>query len=245
MWSPMATGWRTSHSTYATDCASTGAPVTPSTYGNPLSVCRARVDLDGLGELADDRTVLAVDDAQTEHAARGDQLVRERVALDARCRSTSDRTTPASPSSASCRCAARPCRSNRRRRARSASSTARAAAAGRTRRGPLPAGNGANRAGVRRHDRRLRRDARCRTIIIQGNLCGGSVGLGRASTGMTEFLEVGDASLSYAVRGRGRGLLVPWCNLPWLDIAVLRPIGRVYSSRWCWPVRADTKAVPD
>jgi pimeloyl-ACP methyl ester carboxylesterase len=35
---------------------------------------------------------------------------------------------------------------------------------------------------------------------------------------MTELLEIGDASLSYAVRGRGRGLLVPWCNLPWLDM---------------------------
>ncbi len=35
---------------------------------------------------------------------------------------------------------------------------------------------------------------------------------------MTELLEIGDASLSYAVLGRGRGLLVPWCNLPWLDM---------------------------
>ena len=57
--------WRTSQSTYATDCASTGAPVARRRrYGNPLSVSAGEVDLDRLGELADDRPVLAVDDAQ-------------------------------------------------------------------------------------------------------------------------------------------------------------------------------------
>lgn len=30
-----------------------------------------------------------------------------------------------------------------------------------------------------------------------------------------------DASLSYAVRGNGPGLLVPWCNFPWPDMPIL------------------------
>jgi len=35
---------------------------------------------------------------------------------------------------------------------------------------------------------------------------------------MTESLTVGDATLCYSVRGRGPGLLVPWCNFPWPDM---------------------------
>ena len=35
---------------------------------------------------------------------------------------------------------------------------------------------------------------------------------------MTQSLTVGDASLSYSVRGDGPGLLVPWCNFPWPDM---------------------------
>lgn len=45
--------------------------------------------------------------------------------------------------------------------------------------------------------------------------CGGWEGVGSRFDGddMTELLEIGDASLSYAVRGRGRGLLVPRSSL--------------------------------
>jgi pimeloyl-ACP methyl ester carboxylesterase len=35
---------------------------------------------------------------------------------------------------------------------------------------------------------------------------------------MTQSLRVGDASMSYSVRGDGPGLLVPWCNFPWPDM---------------------------
>ena len=35
---------------------------------------------------------------------------------------------------------------------------------------------------------------------------------------MIESFAVGDASLTYVVRGRGRGLLVPWCNFPWPEM---------------------------
>src|SRR5215208_5518149 len=51
--------------------------------GESVQRVRLEVDLDRLRELADDGPVLAVDDAQREHAALGDQLVRHCILLDA------------------------------------------------------------------------------------------------------------------------------------------------------------------
>ena len=49
----------------------------------PVQGARFEVDLDRLRELADDGPVLAVDDAQREHATLCDELVRDGVLLDA------------------------------------------------------------------------------------------------------------------------------------------------------------------
>ena len=47
----------------------------------PVQRARREVDVDGLGELADDRPILTTDHAEAEHPTGLDQLVGERVAL--------------------------------------------------------------------------------------------------------------------------------------------------------------------
>ena len=65
---------------------------------------RGGVDLDRLGELAHDRTVLTLDQVQAEHPTLVDQLVGERLLLDRDAEQLRDRSSPGSPSSASSRC---------------------------------------------------------------------------------------------------------------------------------------------
>jgi hypothetical protein len=45
---------------------------------------------------------------------------------------------------------------------------------------------------------------------------------------MIESFLVGDASLTYAVRGSGPGLVVPWCNFPWPDMPFVDALAARY-----------------
>lgn len=46
--------------------------------------------------------------------------------------------------------------------------------------------------------------------------------------GSVEFLETGAVSLAFVTRGRGPGLLVPWCNMPWPELPTIERLAERY-----------------
>ena len=101
----------------------------------PVERPGVEVDVDRLGELAHDRAVLTVDQAEAEHPARLDQLVGERGLLDADADPLGVERDLGRPVDASCRCAARAVGASRPRRGPHGIFHSSAAASGRTRRG--------------------------------------------------------------------------------------------------------------